>query len=118
MIANSFHDRQLVIGGVESRVRVLVQSHHVERIMPIKSVGRKSSRWHGVEVVKERAVGSLVVRAPDSRPEGLGSMSVPPNILRVLLEYVLVKSVGPKVLWAESRVQGTEENFPPLQFHA
>ncbi|GFV09735.1 uncharacterized protein TNCV_2597901 [Trichonephila clavipes] len=56
-------------------------------------------------------VGSLVVRAPDSRPEGLGSMSVPPNTLRVHTEYVLVKSVGPKVLWAESLVQGTGENF-------
>ncbi|GFY15482.1 uncharacterized protein TNCV_1572931 [Trichonephila clavipes] len=41
-----------------------------------------------------RAVGSLVVRASDSRPEGLGSM--PPNTLRVHTEYVLVKSVGPK----------------------
>ncbi|GFS90507.1 uncharacterized protein TNCV_4097111 [Trichonephila clavipes] len=40
------------------------------------------------------AVGSLVVRASDSRPEGLGSM--PPNTLRVHTEYVLVKSVGPK----------------------
>ncbi|GFV90631.1 hypothetical protein TNCV_2223471 [Trichonephila clavipes] len=45
-------------------------------------------------------------------------MPVPPNILRVHTEYVLVKEVGPKVLWIESRVQGTEENFPPLQFHA
>ncbi|GFT79834.1 uncharacterized protein TNCV_4597591 [Trichonephila clavipes] len=62
-----------------------------------------------------QAVGSLVVRAPDSRPEGLGS---PPNTLRVHTEYVLVKSVGPKVLRAESRVQGTGEYFPPLQFHA
>ncbi|GFT99278.1 uncharacterized protein TNCV_4368221 [Trichonephila clavipes] len=64
------------------------------------------------------AVGSIVVRAPDSEPEGLGLMPVPPNTLRVLIEYVLVKSVGPKVLWAESRVQGTGENSPPLQFHA
>ncbi|GFX75216.1 hypothetical protein TNCV_3171431 [Trichonephila clavipes] len=46
------------------------------------------------------AMGSLVVRASDSRPEDLGSM--PPNTLRVHTEYVLVKSVGPKVLWAES----------------
>ncbi|GFS90921.1 uncharacterized protein TNCV_3027671 [Trichonephila clavipes] len=43
---------------------------------------------------------------------------MPPNTLRVYTEYVLVKSVGPKVLWAESRVQGTGEYFPPLQFHA
>ncbi|GFW24465.1 uncharacterized protein TNCV_607061 [Trichonephila clavipes] len=63
-------------------------------------------------------VRSLRVRASDSRPEGLGSMPVPPNTLRVHTEYVLVKSVGPKVLWAESRVQGTGEHFPPLQFHA
>ncbi|GFV39606.1 uncharacterized protein TNCV_4642411 [Trichonephila clavipes] len=32
-------------------------------------------------------------------------------------EYVLVKSVGLKVLWAASRVQGTAEYFPPLQSH-
>ncbi|GFW92815.1 uncharacterized protein TNCV_1736081 [Trichonephila clavipes] len=42
---------------------------------------------------------------------------MPPNTLRVHTEYVLVKSVGPKVLWAESRVQGTGEYFPPLQAH-
>ncbi|GFU03315.1 uncharacterized protein TNCV_3338341 [Trichonephila clavipes] len=42
---------------------------------------------------------------------------MPPNTLRVHTEYVLVKSVGPKVLWAESRVQGTGEYFRPLQFH-
>ncbi|GFX06387.1 hypothetical protein TNCV_2939151 [Trichonephila clavipes] len=39
-----------------------------------------------------------MVRASDSRPEDLGSM--PPNTLRVHKEYVLVKSVGSKVLWA------------------
>ncbi|GFW55730.1 uncharacterized protein TNCV_121141 [Trichonephila clavipes] len=61
-------------------------------------------------------MGSLMVRASDSRPEGLGSM--PPNTLRVNTVYVLFKSVGPKVSWAESRVQGTGEYFPPLQFHA
>ncbi|GFW48008.1 uncharacterized protein TNCV_2401951 [Trichonephila clavipes] len=42
---------------------------------------------------------------------------MPPNTLRVHTENVLVKSVGPKVLWAESRVQGTGEYFPPIQFH-
>ncbi|GFS76152.1 uncharacterized protein TNCV_4667261 [Trichonephila clavipes] len=61
------------------------------------------------------AMGSLVLRASDSRPEGLGSM--PPNTRRVHTENVLVKSVGPKVLCAESRVQGTGEYFPPLQSH-
>ncbi|GFX49119.1 uncharacterized protein TNCV_3077371 [Trichonephila clavipes] len=40
-----------------------------------------------------------------------------PNTFRVHTEYVLIKSVGPKVLWAESRVQGTGEYFPPLQSH-
>ncbi|GFX96142.1 uncharacterized protein TNCV_2290311 [Trichonephila clavipes] len=64
-----------------------------------------------------RSIG-LVVRAPDSGPEGLGLMPVSPNTLRIHTEYVLVKSVSPNVLWAESRVQGTGENFPPLQFHA
>ncbi|GFV71292.1 uncharacterized protein TNCV_406731 [Trichonephila clavipes] len=40
---------------------------------------------------------------------------MPPNTLRVHMEYVLVKSVGPKVLWAESGEEGTGEYFPPLQ---
>ncbi|GFU93517.1 hypothetical protein TNCV_947591 [Trichonephila clavipes] len=31
---------------------------------------------------------------------------------------VLVKSVGPKALWAVSRVQGTRKYFPPLQLYA
>ncbi|GFY30750.1 hypothetical protein TNCV_3119101 [Trichonephila clavipes] len=60
----------------------------------------------------------LLVRAPDSRPEGLDSIPVPPNALRAHTGYVLAKFVGSKVLWAESRVPGTEKNFPPLQFHA
>ncbi|GFU51893.1 hypothetical protein TNCV_3733991 [Trichonephila clavipes] len=37
-----------------------------------------------------------------------------PNTLRVHAEYVLVKSVGPKVLCTESRVQGTGEYFPSI----
>ncbi|GFW08497.1 uncharacterized protein TNCV_2775191 [Trichonephila clavipes] len=37
---------------------------------------------------------------------------MPPNTLPVHTE-----SVGPKVLWIESRVQGTGEYSPPLQFH-
>ncbi|GFV38236.1 hypothetical protein TNCV_4792221 [Trichonephila clavipes] len=58
-----------------------------------------------------RAVGSLVIRASDSRPEGLGSMPVPPNTLQEHTEYVLVKSVGPKVLWAEHECTKLEK-FP------
>ncbi|GFT89195.1 uncharacterized protein TNCV_3085711 [Trichonephila clavipes] len=65
-----------------------------------------------------KTVGRPEVRAPDSLPEGLGSMPVPPNTLPVHTEFVLIKSVGPKVLWAESRVQVSGEYFPPLQFHA
>ncbi|GFS49578.1 uncharacterized protein TNCV_821261 [Trichonephila clavipes] len=42
---------------------------------------------------------------------------MPSNTLREHTENVLVKSVGPKVLWAESRVQGTGEYFPPIQCH-
>ncbi|GFU99702.1 uncharacterized protein TNCV_338171 [Trichonephila clavipes] len=56
-----------------------------------------------------------MVRVSDSRLEGLGSMN--PNTLRVHT-YVLVKSVGPKVLWDDSRVQGTGGYFPTFQFHA
>ncbi|GFV85421.1 SEA domain-containing protein [Trichonephila clavipes] len=60
------------------------------------------------------AGGSLVVRASDSRPEGLDSMPDATKYLRVHTEYVLVKSVGPKLLWVESRVQGTGEYFPSV----
>ncbi|GFW37680.1 uncharacterized protein TNCV_415661 [Trichonephila clavipes] len=42
---------------------------------------------------------------------------MPPNTLRVHTEYVFDKSLGPKVLWAESRVQGTGEYFPLIQSH-
>ncbi|GFV17839.1 uncharacterized protein TNCV_3235891 [Trichonephila clavipes] len=42
---------------------------------------------------------------------------MPPNTFRVHTEYVLVKSVGPKVLWAESRVQRSGEYLHPIQFH-
>ncbi|GFX76651.1 uncharacterized protein TNCV_3163691 [Trichonephila clavipes] len=41
--------------------------------------------------------------------------SMSPNTLRVHTQYVLIKSVGPKVFWAESRVQGTGEYFSPIQ---
>ncbi|GFX83991.1 hypothetical protein TNCV_4857991 [Trichonephila clavipes] len=61
------------------------------------------------------AVGSLVVRALDSRLERLGSMLVPPNTLRVHTEYVLVKSMGLKVLWvitAETMGAGVWRIFP------
>ncbi|GFU69542.1 uncharacterized protein TNCV_1351021 [Trichonephila clavipes] len=84
--------------------------------------GRVDVRWYGsrypVALNILPYVGSQAVRAPDSGPKGLGSMPIPPITLRVHTQYVLVKSVGPKVLWAESRVQGTGENLPPLQFHA
>ncbi|GFT63214.1 hypothetical protein TNCV_4747101 [Trichonephila clavipes] len=75
--------------------------------------------WNlNVALCISEAMGSLVVRAPDYGPEGLGLMSVPPNTLREHTEHVLVKSVDPKVMWAESRVQETGENFHPPQFHA
>ncbi|GFU61756.1 uncharacterized protein TNCV_4612331 [Trichonephila clavipes] len=41
---------------------------------------------------------------------------MPSNTLRLHTKYLLVKSVGPKVLWAESRVPRTGEYFHPLQF--
>ncbi|GFU94675.1 hypothetical protein TNCV_4210021 [Trichonephila clavipes] len=58
-------------------------------------------------------VPQKTVRASDFRPEGLGSMPEATKTLRVHAEYVLVKSLSPKVLWAESREQGTGEYFPP-----
>ncbi|GFV48603.1 uncharacterized protein TNCV_5068881 [Trichonephila clavipes] len=43
---------------------------------------------------------------------------MPPNTLRVHTVYVLVEPVGPKVLSAESRMQGTVQYFTPLQSHS
>ncbi|GFU53746.1 uncharacterized protein TNCV_4171431 [Trichonephila clavipes] len=37
---------------------------------------------------------------------------MPPNTLRVHMEYMLVKSVGPKVLWAEITSAGDWKIFP------
>ncbi|GFY27162.1 uncharacterized protein TNCV_2067831 [Trichonephila clavipes] len=54
-------------------------------------------------------------RTPDKKAWVRSPM--PPNTLQVHTKYVHVKAVGPKVLWAESRTQGTGEYFPPLQFH-
>ncbi|GFV67096.1 hypothetical protein TNCV_1078761 [Trichonephila clavipes] len=57
----------------------------------------------------------LVLIALDSRPAGPGLM--PPNTLRVHTEHVLVKSVGPKVLWtvaAENHGCWVLENIPLL----
>ncbi|GFW14465.1 hypothetical protein TNCV_298851 [Trichonephila clavipes] len=54
------------------------------------------------DLQSERAVGSLVVRASDSRPEGLGSM--PPNTLRVHMDLhaeiveVKIEVVSPSIV--------------------
>ncbi|GFV19694.1 uncharacterized protein TNCV_479201 [Trichonephila clavipes] len=86
--------------------------------------GSRFSRWpgwlSGVMVTRSWLEGSWVAwwlehRTPDRK--AWVRCPMPPNTLRVHTEYVLVKSVGPKVLWAESPVQGTGEYFPPLQFH-
>ncbi|GFU29538.1 hypothetical protein TNCV_1414461 [Trichonephila clavipes] len=45
------------------------------------------------------AMSSLVVRASDSRSEGLVRRLMPPNTFRVHAEYVLIKSVVPNALW-------------------
>ncbi|GFY28138.1 hypothetical protein TNCV_4394721 [Trichonephila clavipes] len=74
------------------------------------SVANHSTGWRCERKDGVSAVGSPVVRASDSRPEGLGS--VPPNTLRVHTEYVLVKSVDPKVLWAETTSAGDWRIFP------
>ncbi|GFT37300.1 hypothetical protein TNCV_1127251 [Trichonephila clavipes] len=74
-------------------------------------------KWdsHGVGAMD--TLTTLLVRVSDFTPESLGSMPDATKYPPVHTEYVLVKSVGPKVLYPESRVQGTGEYFPPLQFH-
>ncbi|GFX65375.1 hypothetical protein TNCV_4474951 [Trichonephila clavipes] len=53
------------------------------------------------------SIGNLERLAPDRK--AWVQCPMPPNTFRVHTEYLLVKSVDPKVLWAESRVQGIEE---------
>ncbi|GFU93128.1 hypothetical protein TNCV_206731 [Trichonephila clavipes] len=49
----------------------------------------------------KQTVGSLVVRASDSRPEDLGLMPDATKYLRVHKEYVLAKSVGRSLVRAD-----------------
>ncbi|GFY33231.1 uncharacterized protein TNCV_1240811 [Trichonephila clavipes] len=62
--------------------------------------------------ILQLAVGSLVVRASDSRPEGLGSIldvtKYPPSAHGVRARYSLALGLFTSA--------GTEEYFPPLQF--
>ncbi|GFT23384.1 hypothetical protein TNCV_2016571 [Trichonephila clavipes] len=61
-----------------------------------------------------------MVRASDSKKAWV-KCPMSPSTLQVHTENVLVKSVGPKVLWAvaaETTSAGAREYFPPLQFHA
>ncbi|GFW32187.1 uncharacterized protein TNCV_2602131 [Trichonephila clavipes] len=89
-----------------------------EQPQGLKETYEFAAKYFERKIEERDTVGGLVARVSDSRPESLDSMPVPPNTLRVHTEYLLVKPVGPKVLWAESRVQGTEEYFPPIQLHA
>ncbi|GFV35739.1 hypothetical protein TNCV_1261891 [Trichonephila clavipes] len=47
-----------------------------------------------------RALGSLVLEHQTPERKAFVRCPIPPNTLRVHTENVLVKSVGPKVLWA------------------
>ncbi|GFW44449.1 hypothetical protein TNCV_1748781 [Trichonephila clavipes] len=98
---------------------------HSSPTCPLRECGVYCFLLQGLSSVRQHLCGcvfldayvsSLMVRSSDSRLEALGSM--PPNTLRVHTEYVFVKSMDPKVLWAKSRVQGTEEYFRLIQFHA
>ncbi|GFY20923.1 hypothetical protein TNCV_3989671 [Trichonephila clavipes] len=63
-----------------------------------------------------RAVDRLVVRTSDSRPEKAWV-----QCQQIPSKYVLIKSVGTKVLravTAETTGTGGWRIFPPLQFHA
>ncbi|GFS59596.1 hypothetical protein TNCV_2581111 [Trichonephila clavipes] len=79
---------------------------------------RDASKWHDAMDKEINAVGSLVVRALDSRPEDIGSMpdvtKYPPSTC--LLNQWVQKSCGRSQL--KPRAQETGEYFPPLQFHA
>ncbi|GFY36819.1 uncharacterized protein TNCV_2567811 [Trichonephila clavipes] len=73
----------------------------------------RSAKEGRVAVLRGKgAVGSLVVRASNSNRKAWVRGPMPPNTLRVHTEYALVLSVRPKVLWAESRMQGDWRLFP------
>ncbi|GFV52391.1 hypothetical protein TNCV_1271451 [Trichonephila clavipes] len=67
---------------------------------------KRSKRTNNAHYFICTAVGSLVVRASDSRPGGLGSML--PNTLRVHTEYVVVKPVGRKSCGPSHERRGLE----------
>ncbi|GFV05705.1 uncharacterized protein TNCV_2450331 [Trichonephila clavipes] len=77
-----------------------------------RSTGQSSNCWRCVE---PWVAWWLQHRTPDRKARVQCPM--PPNTLRVHMEYALVKSAAPKVLWTESRMQGTGEYFPPFQSH-
>ncbi|GFX45789.1 uncharacterized protein TNCV_934281 [Trichonephila clavipes] len=82
-----------------------------EYLVPYITLRKKSH----VESRLQSAHSWLEHRTPDRK--AWVRCPKPLNTLRVHTENVLVKSVGPKVLWAESRVHLTGEYFPPIQFH-
>ncbi|GFX17571.1 down syndrome cell adhesion molecule [Trichonephila clavipes] len=94
-------------GEDKTTVRLVVQGFRPKKnesvlVRPITFIGPWVAWWSEHRTQYRKAW----VRSP-----------MPSNTLRVHTEYVLVKSVNPKVLRAESRVQGTGEYFPPLQSH-
>ncbi|GFT47904.1 hypothetical protein TNCV_902881 [Trichonephila clavipes] len=71
---------------------------------------------YAIQQIKSLSIPGLDHRTPDRK--AWVRCPMPPNTLRVHTDYGFVKSLSLKVLWAESRVQGTGEYFPPLQYHA
>ncbi|GFT30250.1 hypothetical protein TNCV_3467051 [Trichonephila clavipes] len=65
---------------------------------------------------KERRPIVVKHRTPDRK--AWVRCPMPPNILRVHTEYVLVKSVGPKYCGLSHERRGTGEYFPHLQLNA
>ncbi|GFV38096.1 hypothetical protein TNCV_4204061 [Trichonephila clavipes] len=94
-----------------------------ETIISIRILAFKSTDMNPISLILSGefnsclVVGSIEVRASDSRPEGLCSMpdvaNYPPSRQGVRARYVR----GSESFVAESRVQGTK-CFPPLQFNA
>ncbi|GFW26321.1 transposable element Tcb2 transposase [Trichonephila clavipes] len=75
-----------------------------------KTMAGSSTGGHKVARIATLRSTGLEHRTPDRK--AWFRCPMPPNTLRVNTEYVLVKSVGPKVLWAENMSAGDWRIFP------
>ncbi|GFX79471.1 uncharacterized protein TNCV_824601 [Trichonephila clavipes] len=86
---------------------VAYQTQHIT----VAQQPKRAIAYYALPSIRDHWVLRCMNRCPDQ------VVSLKRDIQCFSPQNLLVKSVGPKVLSAESRVQGTGEYFPPIQFH-